>query len=133
MPEQKLKQGQKIFFTNEKLPFEVKAVSERYAVITRKLHRREDAELLHQRVSMSAYCSFTEAFEDNKDAPIYSIIDFDKNIKAPHFFILNPYDFKTVDGAKACLDDLETGQCELSRRNKVELSIDWERTFSGKK
>ena len=129
MSEQKLKVGQKVFFTNEKLPYEVKAVSDRYAVVSRKLHRREDAELLHHKVSMLAYFSFTEAYDDNKGNPVYSLLDFKENLKAPDNLIFGNYDYFNSDDCEKAIKDLENGTIELSHRGRVELSIDWKRTL----
>lgn len=128
MQENKLIKGKKVFFTNEKLPFNVMAVSERYAVVSRKLNRREDAELLHYQVKMNAYLTFTEAFNANKDNPVYSLLDFKENVKAPHNLIFGDFDyFKTKDCEKA-IKWLEKGKMELSHRNRCELSIDWDKT-----
>ena len=130
MSEQKLKQGQKVFFTNEKLPYEVKAVSDKYAVVTRKLHRREDADLLHHQVNMSAYCSFTEAYDANKDNPVYSLLDFKQNLKAPDNLVLGNFDYFKKEDCENAIKYLEEGKMELSHRNRIELSIDWERTIA---
>ena len=74
--------GKQVYFTNEKLPYKVMAVSERYAVCVRKLNRNEDAKLLHDMVNMGAYSSFTNAYKDSKYCPVYTIVDFNENIKA---------------------------------------------------
>jgi hypothetical protein len=130
MSVQKLKQGQKVFFTNETLPYEVKAVSERYAIVSRKLHRREDAGLLHHQVEMSAYSTFTEAFNANKENPVYSICDFKENVKAPHNLIFGNFDYFDSEDCKKAIETLEIGEMELSHRNRAELNIDWKRTLS---
>ena len=132
MLEQKLKPGQKVFFTNEKLPYEVKAISDRYAVVSRKLHRREDAGLLHHKVSMLAYFSFTEAYDDNKGNPVYSLLDFKENLKAPDNLIFGSYNYFNADDCENAIKDLENGTIELSYRGRVDLSIDWERTLESK-
>lgn len=128
MSNQKLVQGQKVFFTNEKLPMTVKAVSERYAVVTRKLHRREDAELLHHEVKMAAYLTFTEAFNANKENPVYSLLDFQEKIKAPDNLVFGNFDYFNEKDCQKAIKDLEKGKMELSHRGRVELSIDWGRT-----
>lgn len=130
MSVQKLKQGQKVFFKDETLPYEVKAVSDRYAVVSRKLHRREDAELLHHQVKMSAYSTFTEAFNANKENPVYSICDFKENVKAPDNLVLGGYDYADEKDCQKAIRCLEDGNMELSHRNRVELNIDWKRTLS---
>lgn len=124
----KLQPGQQVFFHNEKLPFEIKAVSERYAVVSRKLNRREDASLLHHQVEMSAYSNFTEAFNANKDNPVYSILDFKTQYRGPDNLVLGGLDYFDVKDCKKAIKWLETSKIEISRRNKVELNIDWGRT-----
>jgi hypothetical protein len=66
-----LKLNQKVYFQKEKLPYNVMAISENFAVVSRKLHRREDAQLLHQLVFTNAYMTFTDAFDNLKDEPVY--------------------------------------------------------------
>jgi hypothetical protein len=85
--------GKKIHFTNEKLPYIVMAVSDRYAVVVRKLHRRQDASLLHDRVRMSAYLSFTEAYNCNKDTAVYSLIDFKENKRSSDNLVFGIFDY----------------------------------------
>jgi hypothetical protein len=125
---QKLKQEQLVFFINENLPYEVKAISDRYAIVSRKLHRREDADLLHHKVKMSAYLTFTDAFNANKENPVYSICDFKENIKAPDNLVFEIINYFNTEDCEKCIKMLELGEIELSHRNKVELNIDWNRT-----
>ena len=120
--------GKKVYFTNEKLPYKVMAVSERYVVVSRQLNRREDAKLLHHEVKMGAYSTFTEAFEDNKQSPVYSIIDFEENIKATDNLVFGFYDYSKESDCKKVIKDLENGELELSHRNRCELSVDMERS-----
>lgn len=128
MSNQKLVQGQKVYFTNEKLPFNVMAISERYAVVSRKLHRREDADLLHHQVETSAFCSFTEALDYHKESPIYSLLDFQEKVKAPDNLVFGNFDYFNEKDCKKAIKDLEKGEMELSHRSRVKLSIDWGRT-----
>jgi hypothetical protein len=121
--------GKKVYFTNEKLPYRVMAVSERYAVVSRSLNRREDAELLHHQVRMGAYCTFTESFEHNKQSPVYSLIDFEENIKAPDNLVFGIYDYSKESDCKKVIKDLESGELQLSHRNRCELSVDLERSI----
>lgn len=122
-----LKVGQDIFFKGEKLPMTLNALGERFAVCTRKLHRREDADLLHFEVERGAYNSFTEAYNELKDDLIYSCLDFESNRRAPHNIIFNCYDFRNQEDIDSLLKDLECGKAELSSRNYSELRIDIER------
>lgn len=120
--------GKKVYFTNEKLPYKVMAVSERYVVVSRQLNRREDAKLLHHQVKTGAYSTFTEAFEHNKQSPVYSLIDFEENIKAPDNLVFGFYDYSKESDCKKVIKDLENGKLELSHRNRCELSVDMERS-----
>lgn len=122
--------GKKVYFTDEKLPYKVMAVSERYAVVSRPLNRREDADLLHHQVKMGAYLSFTEAYEHNKQNPIYSLIDFEEEIKAPDNLIFGVYDYSDTESCKQVIKDLESGKIKLSSRNRCELSVDIERSLN---
>lgn len=120
--------GKKVYFNNERLPYKVMAVSKRYAVVSRPLNRREDADLLHHQVKTGAYCTFTEAFEHNKQSPVYSLIDFEENIKAPDNLVFGFYDYSKESDCKKVIKDLESGKIELSHRNRCELSVDMERS-----
>jgi hypothetical protein len=118
-----------IYFSNEKLPYKVMAKSKRYAVVVRKLNKREDAALLHHQVEMGAYSSFTEAFKDQNDCPVYSLIDFKENIKAPDNLIFPMINYFDRSECENVIKDLEKGKIELSKRNRVELSVDFARTL----
>lgn len=124
--------GNKVFFNYEKLPYVVMAVSKRYAVVVRKLNRRQDAYLLHYEVESGGYCTFTEAYEDNKKNPIYSLIDFQENKKAPDNLIFGNYNYWNKRDCRRAIKDLELGDIELSHRDRVELSVDVVRTKSPK-
>lgn len=124
----KLKVGQQVYFRNEKLPYQVKALSDRYAVVSRRLHRREDADLLHHDVEMGGYFSFTEAYNHQKDNAVYSILDFQENLKAPDNLVLGSFDYHKEEDCQEAIRSLEKGEIELSYRNRVDLQIDWDRT-----
>lgn len=120
--------NQKIYFVGEKLPYKVIAISDRYAVVSRKLNKRQDADLLHHRVEKGAYNTFTEAFNDNKENPIYSLIDFHINFRAPHNPIFKFLDYSDEINCEKAIKMLESGEIELSHKNNTSLNIDWERT-----
>lgn len=121
--------GKKVYFTNEKLPYKVMAVSGRYAVVSRPLNRREDAELLHRQVKSGAYCTFKEAFEHNKQSPVYSLIDFEENIKAPDNLVFNAYDYSKEEQCRKVIEHLENGIVRLSNRDRCKLEVDMERSL----
>ena len=120
--------GNQVYFLNKRLPFTVMAVSKRYAVVSRQLNRREDADLLHHQVNMGAYCTFTEAFEHNKQSPVYSLIDFTENQRSPDNLVFGIFDYFNQVDCKKAIRYLETGKMELSSRNKAELYVDFSRS-----
>ena len=124
------KAGKKVYFKDEKLPYTVMAVSERYAVVSRKLNRREEADLLWDMVRTHGYGSFTEAYEDNKDNPVYSLIDFEENVRAADNLVFGCHDYFSESGCQNAIAWLEDGTMGLSRRSEVELSVDTERTLN---
>ena len=125
-----LKLNQKVYFQKEKLPYNVMAISENFAVVSRKLHRREDAHLLHQLVFNNAYMTFTDAFNNLNDEPVYSLLDFKNNVRASDNYIFGMYDYFDTVSCQKALKELESGVAELSERTKIELNIDFERTVS---
>lgn len=123
-----LKKGIDIYFVGEKIPMKVMASNERYAICSRKFHRREDAGIVKSRMEMGDYYSFKQGYEDLKDETVYTILDFDLNWKAPHSSYGHDYDFQNEESCNKCLADLMSGEIELSRRNHVILNINWEKT-----
>lgn len=123
MKAEDLKQDQQLYFVGEKAPFKIAAINDNYAIATRKLHKRHDAELLRHQVEMGGYFTFTEAYDHQKDNMVYSILDFKNNKRGTHNLVFNPYDFEDIDSMDKLLNDLEFGEVELSRRNFCELQI----------
>jgi len=130
MSYEKLKDGQKIYFIGEGLPMELIARTENYGCVVRSLDIDEDFELLSHKVEMNAYSDCESALEGLKDSPVYSLLDFKREKKAPSDLIFagDIYDFWSKRGCKKACIDLERGKHELSRRNGCDLNIDWERT-----
>jgi len=129
MEAKNLKKGQEVYFVGEKIPMTVNRISKNYAICTRNLHRREDADILKHKVEMGGYCTFSEAYNDLKDSLIYSILDFKNNTKGPHNSFGHGIEKDTLyEDAKEVLDDLESGEIEMSRRNSCKLNINWELT-----
>jgi len=120
--------GTDIFFKGEKPPMKLKAIGNRFAICTRKLHRWYDADLLHFEVKRGAYFTFTEAYNALKDDLVYSCLDFKEIRKAPHNLIFNNWDFRNQKDIDDLLNQLENGDVDLSSRNYSELNIDWGKT-----
>ena len=129
MEKREIKAGNKIFFTNDKQPMEVIALSERYAVCVRSMDLEDDFELLAFEVERGAYYDSKDAYEDLKDSPIYSILDFKENRRGPDNYIFGMYDYWSKEDCELCIKDLESGQVEISRRHGIDLNIDWNRTL----
>lgn len=127
----KLLKSQNVFFIGEELPMKVMAVSERYAIVTRPFDEKADEDLLQHAVEMSAYSSIEEALDAYKKEIIYAILDFESGKKAPNNLVFNPYDYCVQEDIDKCLSDLISGECELSRRNAVDIEIDFDRMPSG--
>lgn len=124
-----LKEGQKVFFVNENLPMTIISRSDRYAVVVRSLDKKEDYKLLCFEVERCSYVNMDDAYQELKDEPVYSLLDFVEEKKAPSNYIFCPYNFfDKLDCVKA-IKDLESGEHELSRRHGVDLNIDWSRTM----
>lgn len=128
MEKHNLQKGQKVYFENEKLPYTVMATSERYAIVVRKLSRRQDADLLWYRVEMESYLSFTEAYEDLKNCPVYSILDFESGMRSSDDYVFGVFDYFKERDCKKAIKYLESGKMDLSRRHEAILNIDKERT-----
>lgn len=120
----KFKEGQMIYFADEKLPMMAAAVSPNFIVCTRPLCKKADIGLLKHEVKMRAYSSVEEAYNASKNDPVYTIIDLKNQVKGPHNLVFNSYDFNSTKSMKKLLNDLKSGDVELSRRNSVEFHFD---------
>jgi hypothetical protein len=123
-----LSKGMKVYFVGEKLPMEVKAADKNYAICTRKLNRRHDADLLHHKVKMGDYLSFMDAYYFLKEEMVYTIVDFKNNLRGPDNFG-GWCDYKDEKEIKKLLSLLNKGKVELSRRNQVKYNLDFDRTL----
>lgn len=122
-----LNQFDKIYFVNESLPYEIKALNDRYAVCVRGLNKEHDHDLLSFKVEMQAYLTIESAYEALKDAPVYCLVDFWERLRAPDNYGCK-FDYETQSGCNEALSELMSGEVELSRRNKTHLQIDETRT-----
>lgn len=129
----KLTKGQLVFFEDELLPYRVMAISDRYAVVSRKLNKKQDKDLIEFEVERSAYHSKKAAYEAHKDSPVYAIVDFKENQRASDNLIFGITDYFDSADCEKCIKMLQDGEVGLSKRTGVELAIDWERTLSNKK
>ena len=92
-----LKVGDRIWFEGEVKPYRVKAACDRFAICTKPFN------LMH--------CA------------LYTIIDWERMVRGRNNLIFNSYDYMVPDDINECLLDLQSGEIEVSRRNKVPLEI----------
>jgi hypothetical protein len=114
--------GRKIFFENEKLPYTIKGYNRRFVIATRKMHRRHDSDVIHKHAKDRFPMSFTKAFEDIKDVPIYTIIDLEIGMRSSRNLVFNVYDFNSTQGIDELLRNLNDGATKLSEKNAVIFS-----------
>lgn len=122
--ENNLKVGQSVLFVGEKVPYKVMAVSNRYAVVSRRLSRKYDADLIKYQVEMGGYFDFNQAYKSLKYSPIYSILDFDMGIRSSDDLVFGIFDYKDIKHCQKAINYLEEGLMGLSRRNQVSIEID---------
>lgn len=103
---EQIEKGDKVYFYSQKSPMTVKARSQRYLILT-------------------------EPFYRNKTV-YHSIVDFEKNWKAPNDRIVNPYNYEVQADIDECLVDIMTGKIGLSQKRGVSIDIDWEKTLAAK-
>lgn len=123
MTPKEIKVNDKVYFINEKIPFLIMARNKRYAIAVRKLNRREDANLLKYKVEMGGYSSFTEAYIECKDLPIYTIIDFKLNVRGSDNMVFGIFDYFDRKDCEKAIKYLESGEMEISNRNRVNLEF----------
>lgn len=95
-------------------PYTVRCASERYAILTRPFTSRD-----------------IEAFDlhhsDCKDWMgrhlVYSIMDVEQQIRGKNHFVFNRYEYELDAGCQQCLEDMMSGECEISRRNSEQYTI----------
>ncbi len=97
--------GQQIYFEEEPdTPYEVKAVDERFSIMTRPV------------------------VHDGEDTVMYTILDLETWMRGTNNLIFNPYDYATQEGIDECMKDLKSAECEceLSRRNSIPVVLSGE-------
>ena len=90
-----MKLGDKIKLGNQKQRFTVKAINNRYAILTKPFNL--------------------------KHTVIYTIIDFKERKRNRNNLVFNIYDYSKQEDIDQCLKDLESGEVELSYRGIREL------------
>jgi predicted carbohydrate-binding protein with CBM5 and CBM33 domain len=93
-----MNKGDKIYFAEEKRPYTVRAISEKYAILTRWYNKKEGV-------------------------VYYTIIDRTLNARSTNDYVFNPYDYNQQADIDQCMVDLQNEEAHLSERNKIELNI----------
>lgn len=106
-----------IKFSDEKLPYKVVSTNERFSVCTRWADKKVDKELLKE-----AGIDRSTPLEGN--VVIYTLVDEQSGVRSTNNKVFNPYDYREKEDCDKCLQDLISGDVELSRRNQVPLLIE---------
>lgn len=93
-----LKVGDKVKFTGEKQRYTIKARSDRFIICTKPFNLKKTC--------------------------LYTIIDLDRMVRGTNDRVFNPYDYMIQEDIDDCLNDLVSGEIEVSYRNCVPLDID---------
>lgn len=102
--------GKPVTFVEEPdSPYDVKVIGTRYAILTRPMAGGD-----------------REGFKWEgpvEKTLIYSIVDMDRRVRAPHDRVFNFYEFDKIEGCRKCLSDMESGEIELSRRRTIPVHL----------
>lgn len=90
--------GDKIKFKSEKQKYTIKAKSERFLICTKPFNLKKTC--------------------------LYTIIDLDRLVRGTNNMVFNPYDYMVQEDIDECLNDLESGEIEVSHRNCVTLDVE---------
>ena len=91
-----MKTGDKIQFAEEKKPYVIRAFRKRYAVCTKPFNLRNTV--------------------------LYTIVDFDERIRGAENLVFS-LGAETDDDCEEMLNRIESGETEISHRNRVVLNI----------
>ena len=90
--------GDKVWFNEEARPYTIRACDERYLVCTKPY--------------------------DLKPKTVqYTMVDLKENIRGTDGYAIGPYDYYEDEDCQAYLKELQTGESQISRRNRIELNI----------
>lgn len=120
---QYFKVNRKVKFQEESKPYKVMAVSENYAICSRKLNKRVDSDILYDLVDNGVYLSFKEAYNECKDSPIYTIVDFKNEIRGSDDLIFSMFDYFDKDDCNEAIQMLEHRRIGISNRTRIKLNL----------
>lgn len=125
---QEFKIGSKVKFENEKPSYEIRAKSERFLICTRKMYKSHDFALIQDRVDMSAFSSFDDAWNYFKstNTVIYTVVDLKEYVRGSVDYIFLPYSLDKTEDCEDLLKDLEENKCSISNRTWKDLKFNFE-------
>lgn len=112
-----------IKFQEDSLPFDIISENERYKICTRRLNKIKDSELIRDKVETGAFCSFQEAYNYLKYSSVYTIVDLKEQIRGSDNYVIWDIDYSKKEDCKKLLQRLNTGEVEISHRNRIKLLI----------
>lgn len=94
-----LEKGQKIWFKDCKKSFKVRCANNSFAICT-------------------------QPYNFKPETVIYTIIDFERNVRGTDNLVFGIHDYYSDEDCENALNDLVSGDMEVSYRNYVELDIE---------
>ena len=94
-----LKKGDSVWFSASKKSFKVRECNERFAICTQPYNFRPET-------------------------VIYTIIDFDRNVRGLDNLVFGIYDYYSDEDCKQAMEDLLHGDMEVSWRSSKNVSLD---------
>ena len=91
--------GSEVRFAEERKPYTIRAMSERFVICTRPIRHHGETTVL------------------------YSIIDTEEMMRGPNDLVLNCYDYAADDGCRESLAALIADEIQLSRRHSIPLVL----------
>lgn len=95
----KFEVGQKIKFKSEKKRYTIVGITDRYLVCIKPLN-------------------FKKGFY------LYTIVDLQEKMRGPDHWVFGKYNHKDKDSLEKCLEDLKSGECQLSHRRPIKLDLE---------
>ena len=118
------KEGNKIKFSFDPLPYKIMAADERYIIASRKFNKKRDWSFVKMHVEMGSFMTLKEAYEYSKPLPIYTIADLQEKVCGPDNLVFGIHDYFSTFDCRQAIIDLHEGKMEISKRHMVELNIE---------
>jgi hypothetical protein len=112
----------KIYFYGDTKQYLIVASENNYAIATRAFDFEADYDYLQNSVDNYAFISIEEAYEYLKNKTVYTIIDFEKEIRGSDNYG-GKYSYDNEKEISLAIADLIKGEMEISHRNNIPLDI----------